>query len=263
MKYSFFILSFLSLTASCKLMPKDKEVNNANSTKTDEFYHYSMWAALVNKIYDGTLTAREAKKHGDIGLGTYNAVDGELIMIDGVLYQVPATGEVKLANDSMRIPYLNSTFFDKEFSFEISEILNYDSLRKRIQQHYPSRNFFYAFKIHTDFDSLKLGSLHKQQKPYPESLDSLMPKRPKFDHTNISGTMVGFFCPDFIGDINVAGFHLHFLSDDKKVGGHVMEFMGKNFKVEMDKLTSYRFVLPETEDFDTVNLNKKFQYGKK
>ena len=61
----------------------------------------------------------------------------------------------------------------------------------------------------------------------------------------------------------MAGFHLHFLSDDKKVGGHVMEFLGKNFKVEMNKLASYRFVLPETADFDSVNLDKKFQYGKK
>ena len=113
------------------------------------------------------------------------------------------------------------------------------------------------------FDTLKLGSLYKQEKPYQEGLDSLMPKRPKFNHTNVSGKMVGFYCPDFIGEINVAGFHLHLLIDDKTVGGHVMEFTGKNFKVEMDKLSSYHFVLPDTKEFESVNLEKKFQYGKK
>jgi len=46
-------------------------------------------------------------------------------------------------------------------------------------------------------------------------------------------------------------------SDDKKVGGHVMEFKGKSFELGMDKLTSYRFVLPQTTDYDTVNLQKK------
>ena len=184
-------------------------------------------------------------------------------MIDGVLYQVPSSGKVIVATDSMLIPYLNTTFFDKEISYELNDRMNYDSLRKIIQRHFPSRNFFYAFKIHGEFDTLKLGSMQKQKKPYQQSLDSLLPSRPKFDHTNISGTMVGFWCPDFIGEVNVAGFHLHFLSDDKKAGGHVLEFTGKNFKVDMDKLTSYRFVLPDTEEYEKVNLEKKYQYGKK
>ncbi|MES1218497.1 MAG: acetolactate decarboxylase [Bacteroidota bacterium] len=259
MKYSF-LLFCIFLLAACNDRPAK---NETTSKPSDEFYHYSLWAALVNKIYDGDLTVKEAKTHGDIGLGSYNQVDGELILIDGVFYQVPYTGEVKLVDDSMHIPYLNAAFFKNEFSYELNDKVNYDSHRKLIQQHFPSRNFFYAFKIHGEFDNLKLGSLHKQERPYQQGLDSLLPGRPKFDHTNISGTMVGFFCPDFIGEINVAGFHLHFLSDDKKIGGHVMEFTGKNFKVGMDKLTSYHFVLPETADFDTVNLAKKFQYGKK
>ena len=261
MKQLFIFCCLFILLAACN--SKSTNEQTTTNSNSDEFYHYSIWTALVNKIYDGNLTVKEAKTHGDIGLGTYNGVDGELIMLDGVLYQVPYTGEVKLADDSMHIPYLNTTFFDADFSFDMDEEMNYDNLRKLIQEHFPSRNYFYAFKIHGEFDSLKLGSMYKQERPYMEGLDSLMPKRPKFDHTNIKGTMVGFYCPDFIGDINVAGFHLHFLSDDKKVGGHVLEFRGRNFKVGMDQLASYRFILPQTKDFDTVNLEKKFQYGKK
>jgi len=237
--------------------------NSEGIQTPDEFYHYSLWAALVNKIYDGNLTVREAKSHGDIGLGTYNGADGELILLDGVFYHVPASGEVLVADVSDRIPYLNATFFDKEFAFEVTGPVNYDTLRKLIQQKFPSRNYFYAFKIHGEFDSIRVGSLHKQERPYQYSMDSLLPTRPTFDHRNISGTMVGFYCPDFIGDINVAGFHLHFMSDDRKTGGHVMEFTGKNFDVGMDKLTAYQFVLPQTPDYDSVNLEKKYQYGKK
>lgn len=265
MRYLLIFFCFIALfSAGCKSDSANNPTTKGDDNKiTDEFYHYSIWAALVNKIYDGNLTVREAKTHGDTGLGTYNGVDGELIMIDDVLYQVPSSGEVKIAGDATHIPFLNATFFHKEFSFEISNRVNYDSLRKEIHQHFPSPNYFYAFKIHGKFDTLKLGSMQKQEKPYPKTLDSLMPDRPKFNHTNISGTMVGFYCPDFMGDINVAGFHLHFLSDDKKSGGHVMEFTGKNFNVQMDKLTSYRFVLPETEEYNKANLEKKFQYGKK
>jgi acetolactate decarboxylase len=239
------------------------EITRAGDKVENEFYHYSIWAALVNKIYDGDLTVKEAKTHGDIGIGSYNGVDGELVMIDQILYQIPSSGKVKVVSDSMHIPYLNTTFFNKEISYDLNDRMNYDSLRKKIQLHFPSRNFFYAFKIHGEFDTLKLGSMQKQERPYLQGLDSLLPNRPKFDHTNISGTMVGFWCPDFIGDINVAGFHLHFLSDDKKTGGHVLEFMGKNFKVDMDKLTSYRFILPDTDDYEKADLEKKYQYGKK
>jgi acetolactate decarboxylase len=254
-------LILFSMACNNALPPGAK--NSVGDKVENEFYHYSIWAALVNKIYDGNLTVKEAKMHGDIGIGSYNGVDGELVMMDEILYQIPSSGKVKVASDSMRIPYLNTTFFNKEISYDLNDRMNYDSLRKKIQFHFPSRNFFYAFKIHGEFDTLKLGSMQKQERPYLQSLDSLLPNRPKFDHTNISGTMVGFWCPDFIGDINVAGFHLHFLSDDKKTGGHVLEFTGKNFKVDMDKLTSYRFILPDTEDYEKVNLEKKYQYGKK
>lgn len=260
-KFSFPLFLILIVTG-CTQHSSHTETIISN-TDRDVFYHYSIWTALVNKVYNGKLTVAEAKKHGDIGLGTYNGVDGELIMLDNILYHVPSSGEVSIADDTMHIPYLNTTFYEPDSSYEISDKMNYDVFRKKLQQSFPSKNFFYAFKIHGEFDTLKLGSLYKQERPYKEGLDSLMPKRPTFNHTNVKGTMVGFFCPDFIGDINVAGFHLHFISDDKKVGGHVMEFIGTNFQVGIDKINSYNFLLPESTDFDTVNLDKKFQYGKK
>jgi acetolactate decarboxylase len=263
MKKGIILFLLVSFIISCNNSPSVENTGSSSSQKPDEFYHYSIWAALVNKVYDGNLTVKEAKNYGDIGLGTYNGADGELIALDGVFYHVPSSGVVSVVDDTTHIPYLNAAFFDKDISFEIKDRINYDSLRKLIQQQFPSRNFFYAFKIHGEFDSLKLGSLYKQERPYMEGLDSLMPHRPTFNTTNVTGTMVGFYSPDFIGDINVAGFHLHFMSDDKKTGGHVMEFKGKNFEVGMDKLATYRFVLPEKTDFDTVNLDKKFQYGKK
>ncbi len=113
-----------------------------NTHPPHEFYHYSMWSALVNKAFDGDLTVKEARTKGDIGLGTYNGIDGELILFDGVLYQALSTGEIRLADDTLHIPYLNATFFEKDLSFTLNSQLNYDSLRKSVQAHFPSRNFF-------------------------------------------------------------------------------------------------------------------------
>jgi acetolactate decarboxylase len=102
-KILYLLVAFVILNCGCNHF----ETKTTSSPKPDDFYHYSIWTALVNKIYDGTLTVAEGKTKGDIGLGTYNGADGELIMVDGIMYHVPSTGEVRIATDRMHIPYLN------------------------------------------------------------------------------------------------------------------------------------------------------------
>jgi len=66
-----------------------------------------------------------------------------------------------------------------------------------------------------------LGGVPKVKRLFKDGLDVLIPNRPVFEAENISGTLVGFYCPDYIGNINAKGHHFHFISDDKKWGGHV------------------------------------------
>ena len=101
------------------------------------------------------------------------------------------------------------------------------------------------------------------EKPFSDGLDVLIPKRPVFETENISGTLVGFYCPDYIGDINARGHHFHFISDDRKWGGQLMEFKNSDgFTVPFDEMYSYAFDLPASEDFEQVSLDKTFQYNK-
>lgn len=126
----------------------------------------------------------------------------------------------------------------------------------------PSKNMFYGFKIRGKFKNIKCGGLHKQELPFKEGLDVLIPNRPIFKAQDIEGTMVGFYCPEFIGQINVAGYHLHFISDDKKFGGHVMEFEATSLDVAMDEMYEYQFVLPNTDAYRNVGFDAQFQYKK-
>ena len=185
-------------------------------------------------------------------------------MLDGILYEALGDGTVIVVNDSIKIAYANAAFYKEDKSFNLDDTPNYDDLRKQLNQQIGSKNFFYAFKIHGTFNKLKLGGVPKQEKPYTEGLDVLIPNRPVFDKENITGTMVGFYCPDFIGKINVAGFHLHFVSDDKKSAGHVMEFANASkLTGGFRKISKYQFDLPDTKEYDAVNLEKTFQYNKK
>ncbi|TRX48210.1 acetolactate decarboxylase [Fulvivirga sp. M361] len=231
--------------------------------KSDVFYHYSIWYAFVNKIFEGELTAKELKERGDIALGSYNLLDGELIMLDGVLFKATEDGKVTRVKDDDKIVYANAAFFDVEQSFEIKEVDNYKSLREKINEQLPSKNIFYAFKIHGDFKKMKCGGLNKQDKPFEDGLDVLIPNRPVFERENFSGTMVGFFCPEFIGNINVAAYHLHFVSDDETFAGHVMEFEAENLKVEMDYIYEYQFAVPRSPEYLNGNFENEFQYKKK
>ncbi|MGB5392664.1 MAG: acetolactate decarboxylase [Lutimonas sp.] len=231
--------------------------------RSDVFYHYSIWWAFVNKVFEGDITAGELKAKGDLALGSYNLLDGELIMLDGILYQAKENGEVVHPNDSIKIAYANAAFFDQDGIFNILKADNYDCLRDSIHAQLPSKNYFYAFKIKGDFIKMTCGGLHKQEAPFEKGLDVLIPARPVFERKNFKGTMVGFYCPEFIGNINVSGFHLHFVSDDGKFAGHVMEFEAENLTIEFDEMTEYQFVLPHTEAYENVGFDKEFQYKKK
>lgn len=259
-----FYLFATSVLLGCSNTNEPNKTMEKEQAEEGLFYHYSIWAAFVNAIYDGNLTAAELKQKGDIGLGSYNALNGELVMLDGVLYEALGDGSVIVVGDDAKIAYTNATFFKEDQSLRFNGISDYDALRVQLNEQLGSKNYFYAFKIHGTFQTLKLGGVPKQEKPYNEGLDVLIPNRPVFNKKNITGTMVGFYCPEYIGQINVAGYHLHFVSDDKKSAGHVMEFSdATHLSGGYMKIHKYQFDLPTTPEFDSVDLNKSFQYNKK
>lgn len=228
------------------------------------FYQYNIWAAFVNKVFDGNLKVSQLKKHGNIGLGSFDYLDGELVMLDGKVYRITEDGRVSEGQDSDEIAYADACYFESDTSVQVNGFSNYDSLLDQLNKHLPTANHFYAFKIQGVFDSLKLGGLHRQWPPFRQGLDVLIPQRPVFKGKNVAGTMVGFFCPQFIGDINTAAYHFHFISNDTKLGGHVMEVSSSNaITVRLQKLLHYQFDMPVSEAFDTVRFDKQFQYNKR
>ncbi|TWU43842.1 Alpha-acetolactate decarboxylase precursor [Novipirellula aureliae] len=231
--------------------------------RSETYFQYSIWGAFVNKVFEGDLSVAEMKKRGDVGLGSYTLLEGELVMLDGIPYRIEETGVVSVPKDEDKIVYANAAFFDEDASFEIPEINNYEMLRQIIRDRLPSLNYFYAFKITGTFESMKCGGLSRQEPPFKDGLDILIPNRPVFERQNFKGTLIGFYCPGFIGDINVEGFHFHFISDDKQFGGHAMEFKAKDLHVAIDKMKQYTFVLPESEKFEAVEFDKQFQYQQK
>jgi acetolactate decarboxylase len=220
-----------------------------SSNEEDMIFHYSVLKALDNGVLEGNMKVGDLKQHGDFGLGTYNKLNGEMIVLDHVVYRVSQEGKIIEPDDETLIPYSVITFYHQDDTMNMGGQIDYPALKKYINRRIPSRNLFYAFRITGEFEYIKCGGANMQEKPYNKSLLQMLSNRPLYEGRNIKGTLVGFWCPEYIGDINTAGFHLHFLSDDHSIGGHLMEFTSRSLAIGYDTKSTYKILLPDTESF--------------
>ena len=128
------------------------------------------------------------------------------------------------------------------------------SLNKIVNE--KGANSFYMIKLHTTFPSILFRSEYGSQEPYPTLVGALKEKQTEFTHKNITGTVVGLFCPNYMGGLNSTGWHFHFISDDKKHGGHVLELTFQSGSVLIDKTDKFNMLIPDDKPFQNLNLAK-------
>ena len=243
-----FIISVTLLLAGCG-SGDSSNLSGYEAENPDAIFHYSVLKALDNGVLEGNMTVGELKKHGDLGLGTYNSLNGEMIVLDGEVYRVSPDGQIVKPGNETRIPYTIVCFFSAEDTLHIEEEIDYPSLTRHLEEVLPSGNLFYAFRISGRFESIKCGGVERQERPFDKTLLDILADRPVYEAENISGTIAGFWCPEYIGGINSAGPHLHFISEDHSIGGHLMEFRATAMEIAFDVKYQYNIVLPETEEF--------------
>ena len=226
-----------------------------DSGKAHEVFQASTIGALLEGIYDGETTFAELARHGDFGLGTFNALDGEMTALDGAFFQATADGRVASATPDMKTPLAVMIFFDPTLVIEVETPMDFAALAEALDHAVPSKNVFYAIKAEGRFDELRLRSVPRQAKPYPALVDAVA-HQPIFDHREIEGTLVGFRFPDYTQGLNVPGYHLHFLSQDRSVGGHVLHFSTAKARVEIDVTSQFRMALPHDPAFLSADLTK-------
>jgi acetolactate decarboxylase len=219
-------------------------------------FQYSTIDALMAGVYDGQLTNRELKKQGNLGLGTFNALDGEMVVLNGRVYQVTVDGKVIQAPNNGKIPFATVTFFTPKIFLPIKKAMNLTELTELIDKALPTKNIMYALKIEGYFLRVKARSVPRQTRPYPPLVQAVE-KQAVFTFTDVEGTMVGFRCPSFLQGVSVPGYHFHFLTKDRKAGGHVLDCTVENLTVQVDPTYRLSLVLPEEPDFFHLNMEKE------
>ena len=230
----------------------------AASADRETIQQVALLQSLAQGYFGGTVTVKQLRKAGDIGIGTFKGLNGEMIVLDGKVYQALGSGEVVIADDKDTVPFSNVTFFDKDITLPLTDIADKEALEANLNQVVKQNgaNSFYMIRLHTTFPSILFRSEYGSQEPYPTLVGALKEKQTEFTHKDITGTVVGLYCPNYMGGLNTPGWHFHFISDDKKHGGHVLELSFRSGSVLIDKTDKFNMLLPDDKPFQSLNLAK-------
>ena len=210
--------------------------------------------ALVQGILREDKSLEQVLSHGDFGLGTFNDLDGEMVLVDGVFYQLKSDGSVLIPDMHIGTPYACVTHFTPNQSFTVSKDCTYQDLQNFIAKSMLSSNLIYAIRVEGSFSKLRARSVPRQESYRP--LVDVAGDQQEFLYEKIAGQLVGFWTPDFMHSISVPGFHLHFLSSDVRHGGHLLDCLIDQATVWLQPLDQMDLDLPHTLEYLKANLDK-------
>jgi acetolactate decarboxylase len=230
-------------TLGCTTVPKDTVMQ------------VSTIDALLAGIYEGQMTLGDLKQHGDLGIGTFDALEGEMIVIDGTVYQANVDGKLYELPDNTTTPFATVVNFDADQTVTLNQPLSEDALKQQIDTLAPNKNLFLAVRIDGTFSHIEFRSVPKQNKPYPPLADAAK-HQTVFEKSDIEGTVLGFRSPAYVKGIGVPDYHLHFISKDRKTGGHVLDMTLKTAQIQLDTCNNFYLALTDNEEFRNLDLSK-------
>lgn len=213
-----------------------------------EVYQFSTISALLDGVYDGDVTVGEILRHGDFGLGTFNHLDGEMVILDGVCYRLRSDGTATRAALDDRTPFAAVTRFHPDIDITIRDRAGRAEVIAAIDHKLASTNLLYAIRLNGHFAELHTRTVMAQQRPYPP-LTKATEGQAETRFSDVSGTLVGFRTPDFEQGISVAGYHLHFLNSDRTAGGHVLDFELEHGEIAISGASQLHLSLPTSGAF--------------
>ena len=215
-------------------------------------YQISTSSALVEGVYSGSVCSSVLLEHGDFGLGTFEGLDGEMVILDSQIYQV--ADRVRHRTDDFLVPFASITHFRARSSFEIDNVACLKGIDLACDQQRISDNLFYALRLDGIFETIRARAVHTV--PQNTRLLDAAKTQSEFHFENIEGTLVGFWSPGYSSSFSVPGYHLHFISKDRTKGGHVLDCTTQKLKAGIQVLSEYDIRLPDSGPFLTTNLSK-------
>lgn len=217
-------------------------------------YQTATMGALLSGVYDGDTSVRELLEHGDFGLGTFNALDGEMVMVDGRCFHLQPDGSAVVAGPDELLPFAAVTRFHPQQRIDIGVESDRPTIAKMVDDAVGSTNLMVALKIRGQFSVVHTRAVTRQQRPYPRFTEATQDEQ----HTtmaHVRGELLGFRMPAWVQGISVAGYHLHFLDGERRRGGHALDYRLTRGVVELSICSDLHLRLPTTRDFEDADLD--------
>jgi acetolactate decarboxylase len=227
--------SFLAVIAVALLIviPSVMIFSTNSSSRSDSMYQVGEFNSLLGGNYTARSDVKNLLENGDFGLGTFTGLDGEMIVLDGRCYKATVDGNVSQTEDNATIPFAQVTYFDRDGYLNASGSQNMTELEKVLGSGFASNDTFIFIRIDGTFPEMIVRSVPMQTPPYPPLAD-VVSEQVVFDYRNVTGTLIGLWSPSYAGTLSYAGFHFHFISDDRTKGGHVLGFESVNASASID-----------------------------
>jgi acetolactate decarboxylase len=217
-------------------------------------FQVSISGALVAGVYDREVSVKSILEHGDFGLGTFANLDGEMVVLDGRVYQVQGTGRVSEAGPDAGAPFAVVTRFSPQTDVETEPVASFKDLEDRCDRYRNSGNIFYAVRLDGHFSRVRTRAVNPPQSGM--RLVDAAKAQSEFNFSDVDGTLIGLWSPGFSSAFSIAGYHFHFLSKDRQHGGHLLDVEAGPLRLKVEALTDFHLALPESEAFLKADLSK-------
>jgi acetolactate decarboxylase len=206
-------------------------------------FQASTIGALLDGAFDGDLSFAELAEHGDLGLGTLNRLDGEMIGLDGEFFRADVDGAINPIPAEAKTPFAVVTRFEPQVDERIEGRLSHEELLARLDGLTPAGSSSCAIRLDGRFELVRARSVPAQSPPY-RPLTEVVADQHVFELEDVAGTMLGFRFPTYAEGIEVGGYHLHFISDDRTRGGHVLDSRSHGLRARLDPSNDLHVELP-------------------
>lgn len=224
-----------------------------------KMYQVSTLQALALGYSRSVVTVEELLRHGDLGLGTFEDVNGEMIVVDGECYRADETGNAWKADPDMGIPFSSVAKTGYDHVFVIKDISDIGKLKEqltlKIEEDF-GLNSMHIARIDGTFTKACARSESAHRSQHVDLKDILSKTQRDFVFEDIAGTMVCIYYPDYMDGINAPGWHVHFLSQDRTKGGHVFDLVIADAQVQLARISKIEIQLPTEPAFDTYSLKE-------
>jgi acetolactate decarboxylase len=218
----------------------------------DAAFQTSTIGAVLEGVYHGDISVGELRQKGDFGIGTFNELDGELVMLGGIVYRMDPKCRAHVVPDDVRSPFATVTRWVTKLEAEMRDVPQLALFESRVLELMRSANYLYGVRAEGRFRSIEVRSVVRQAR------GTRLVEATRGQSTRVladcHGTLVGFYTPSFLGHVGVSGFHLHFITRALDAGGHVLGFDLAQARVQLDEMPQLNLALPESDDFRHARL---------